>query len=126
MGKVQSKPMLREMLTISCVLDELVGGQVLQAADLLAQRLKSLELMAAGATAEVATQVEIVPKELTGLATQAESRLAKKEATADLKLSRALKGKGRSEWTCSEVSAGGNTWGCKRLSFGNSRRTFVP
>eukprot|EP00434_Breviolum_minutum_P041982 symbB.v1.2.037352.t1/scaffold5493.1/size26513/2 len=97
MGKVQSKPMLREMLTISCVLDELVGGQVLQAADLLAQRLKSLELMAAGATAEVATQVEIVPKELTGLATQAESRLAKKEATADLKLSRALKGKGKAD-----------------------------
>ena len=85
------------MLTISCVLDQLVGGQVLQAADILAQRLKSLELMAAGATAEVATQVEIVPKELTDLATQAESRLARKEATADLKLSRAFKGKGKAD-----------------------------
>ena len=43
------KPLLREMLTLSFLMDTMLKGEVLHALDIVAQRLKSLELLQQGA-----------------------------------------------------------------------------
>ena len=93
-----SKPMLREGLTLATALDLLVEGQVLMACDIMSQRLKSLEMMMNGASHEIAQQVEIIPKEMQGLASQAEGRLAKREYNEETRLQKTLKGgKGKTD-----------------------------
>ena len=59
---------------------------------MLSQRLKSLELLATGTPAELASQVELIPKDFLGLTSQAEGRFTKKEFAAETKLQKALKG----------------------------------
>ena len=90
--KTSSRPMLREMATLRSALDKIVDGSILEVADLLSQRLKSLEMIASGSDPMVATEVELLPRELQGLASEAESRYAHKEFQAGVKLNRALKG----------------------------------
>ena len=94
--KVTSKAIQREMLTLSAVLDHLLDGQILTVADIAAQRLKSLELLAAGSPVELSSQLEILPKELSNLAGQEESRFARREFQNETKLNRQLKGGGKS------------------------------
>eukprot|EP00438_Fugacium_kawagutii_P010947 Skav235355 [mRNA] locus=scaffold665:213254:217513:- [translate_table: standard] len=89
-----SKPLLREAATLSLALDLVVRGRILQMADLLAQRLKSLELIQGGTPGELASQMELLPKEVQGLSTQAETRLAKDDFYQEHKLQQQLKGKG--------------------------------
>ena len=96
--KVTSKPLLREMQTISTVIDTILDGNILSSLDMLSQRLKSLELLATGTPAELASQVELIPKDFLGLTSQAEGRFAKKEFAAETKLQKALKGgKGKAD-----------------------------
>ena len=64
-------------------------------ADIAAQRLKSLELLASGSPVELASQLEILPKDLTHLAGQEEARYAQKEFQNENKLQRQLKGTGK-------------------------------
>lgn len=90
--KGASRPLLREMQTLATALDSLIAGNVLTTLDVLAQRLKSLEMLAGGTPADLANQVEIVPKELSGLTSQSEGRLAQKEFTQENRLQKALKG----------------------------------
>ncbi|CAL1129557.1 unnamed protein product, partial [Cladocopium goreaui] len=90
--KTSSRPMLREMATLRSALDKIVDGSILEVADLLSQRLKSLEMIASGSDPMVATEVELLTRELQGLASEAESRYAHKEFQAGVKLNRALKG----------------------------------
>lgn len=74
-----SRPLLREMATLSWGMDLLLQGKILQLADLLAQRLKALELIQQGTTGDLAAQLELLPKESQGLSSQAEARIAKSE-----------------------------------------------
>ena len=90
--KTSSRPMLREMATLRSALDKIVDGSILEVADLLSQRLKSLEMVASGSDPMVATEGELLPRELQGLASEAESRYAHKEFQAGVRLNRALKG----------------------------------
>ena len=56
--KVTSKAIQREMLTLCAVLDHLLDGQILTVADIAAQRLKSLELLAGGSPVELSSQLD--------------------------------------------------------------------
>lgn len=94
-SKVSSKAILREMLTLCSLLDTILDGQILTVADIAAQRLKSLELLASGSPVELASQLEILPKDLTHLAGQEEARYAQKEFQNENKLQRQLKGTGK-------------------------------
>lgn len=69
-----SRGMQREMVTLSVILDTLIEGNVLQAMDTAAQRLKSLELMQQGSEANLALQIELLPRDHFGKFT-AESKL---------------------------------------------------
>lgn len=89
-----SKPLLREVATLTLAMDWLVQGRILQVADLLSQRLKSLELIQGGTPGDLAAQLELLPKELQGLATQVEAKVAKDEFQQEMKLQNQLKGKG--------------------------------
>ena len=93
--KVTSKAIQREMLTLCAVLDHLLDGQILTVADIAAQRLKSLELLAGGSPVELSSQLEILPKELSNLAGQEESRFVRREFQNETKLNRQLKGGGK-------------------------------
>ena len=90
-----SRPLLREMATLSWGMDLLLQGKILQLADLLAQRLKALELIQQGTTGDLAAQLELLPKESQGLSSQAEARIAKSEFFQETKLANQLKGKGK-------------------------------
>ena len=94
--KVTSKAIQREMLTLCAVLDHLLDGQILTVADIAAQRPKSLELLAGGSPVELSSQLEILPKELSNLAGQEESRFVRREFQNETKLNRQLKGGGKS------------------------------
>lgn len=85
--------MLREAATLSMALDLVIQGRVLNLADLLSQRLKSLELIQGGTPGELASQMELLPKEVQGLSTQAEAKLAKDDFYQETKLQHQLKGK---------------------------------
>lgn len=93
--KVSSKAILREMLTLCSLLDTILDGQILTVADIAAQRLKALELLASGSPVELASQLEILPKDLSHLAGQEEARYAQKEFQNENKLQRQLKGTGK-------------------------------
>ena len=93
--KVGSKAILREMMTLCSLLDTLLDGHILTVADLAAQRLKSLELLASGSPVELAHQLEIIPKEMSNLAGQEEARYAQQEFRSEVKLQKQLKGAGK-------------------------------
>lgn len=94
-SRTSSRAIQREMLTLSCALDSILSGNILAALDIMSQRLKALELLTGGSPADLANQVEVLPKELTGLSSAAESRVAQREYHAELKLAKAMKGKGK-------------------------------
>ena len=70
-------------------------GDVLQSLDVIAQRLKSLELLQQGAEGEVGRQLELIPAEVSSLATTSEARFARAEHHADQKLRKQLWEKSR-------------------------------
>ena len=88
-----ARPLLREMLTLATLMDTLLKGDVLQSLDVIAQRLKSLELQ--GAEGEVGRQLELIPAEVSSLATTSEARFARAEHHADQKLRKQLWEKSR-------------------------------
>lgn len=85
-----ARPLLREMLTLATLMDTLLKGDILQSLDVIAQRLKSLELLQQGAEGEVGRQLELIPAEVSSLATTSEARFARAEHHADQKLKRQL------------------------------------
>ena len=86
-----SKGIQRELLTLSILLDTLQAGDVLPAIDIIAQRMKSLEMLQQGADISLCLQVELIPKESMGLIADNEARYAQKEDAAEKKLQRQLK-----------------------------------
>ena len=97
-----SKGLQREMVTLSVLLDTLIEGDVLKAADVAAQRLKSLELMQQGSDPNLAQQIELIPRDHLGMVADSEARYAQKQFTAETRLQRQLKGApglGKGSWT---------------------------
>lgn len=75
----------REALTLCWALDMALQGKIAQVADCLSQRLKSLEMMAGGASWMVSQRVEIVPPERGRLSSRAEAQAAAKEEKLESK-----------------------------------------
>lgn len=86
------KPIQRELLTLAVVMDQLIDGDILHSLDIIAQRMKGLELLQQGSDSALASQVELVPRELLGLTGDSEARFAYKEYTGESKLARQMKG----------------------------------
>ena len=97
-----SKGLQREMVTLSVLLDTLIEGDVLGAADVAAQRLKSLELMQQGSDPNLAQQIELIPRDHLGMVADSEALYAQKQFTAETRLQRQLKGApgvGKGPWS---------------------------
>ena len=112
------KPLLREMLTLSFLMDTLLKGEVLHALDVVAQRLKSLELLQQGAEGDLRRQLELIPPEVATLASHTEARFARSEHQADQKLKKQLWDRNRPPpppggWKGKAESPGGKAGGKK-------------
>ena len=83
----------REALTLSWALDLALQGKMAQAADCLSQRLKSLEMIAGGASWAVSQRVEVVPPERGRLSSRAEAQEAAREEKQESKTRQMTKGK---------------------------------
>ena len=97
-----SRGLQRELLTLSWVVDTLLAGNILSALDIMCQRIKSLELLQQGSEANLALQLELLPREQLGLTQDVEGRFAHKEYSAEAKLMRDLK--------ASPLSSGKGGW----------------
>ena len=83
----------REMRTISKALDLMAMGENERSADVLAQRLKALEMMVADQTWSRAQHLELLPPEGATLVEADESWMATREQVLEAKM-RSMKGKG--------------------------------
>ncbi len=79
----------REMTTLSLALDLMLGGKTLEAADMLVQRFKSLELYLTTGSWEVSGAVELAP-ESSGLVSEGERKIALTMAKDRLRLAEGL------------------------------------
>ena len=82
----------QEMQTIAACLDRLITGRYLELGDILAQRVKALELSALGAPPETSSQMELVAP-LKSLLTPGEKAKATRAAALIAKTERSLGGK---------------------------------
>ena len=78
--------LLRELKTLSYALDFLALGQGERASDILAQRMKALELVLSDQGWNRAQFLELIPPEGAGLVDPEEQRMASKEQALDAKL----------------------------------------
>ena len=78
--------MLREMLNLATALDMVLRGRPAQAADVLAQRLKSLEAMTHGTHWSVAQKLEVPLPDQATIAQRNELHVAHKESYQDAKV----------------------------------------
>lgn len=85
---------LRELRTVSAALDGIAGGRVVTAADLLAQRLKALELQFADHGWQRILYLELIALEGAGLAEQDEQRMAAREQATETKMKQHLQLRG--------------------------------
>eukprot|EP00435_Cladocopium_sp_Y103_P038820 s933_g10.t1 len=87
-----SAPMAREAHTVSYALDLLLRGRPAEVADLLGQRLKSLEMVANGVHYTVSQQQELLVRDTASMSSvqefQEASRLAREEGKAKLEAAR--------------------------------------
>jgi hypothetical protein len=99
---------LREMQTICTVLDHLALGRVGEAGDVLAQRLKALEVANSDGHWRRAEHLELVTPETVSLVNRSELKLAQREEEAERKVSQPnFYGK---SWGNFEKGKGGNQW----------------
>ena len=70
----------RESLTVAYALDELLRGRVASAADVLCQRLKSLESLSGGSHWSTCQKLEVVPEEGASLVGREEAKIANRES----------------------------------------------
>lgn len=95
-----SPPMRREGLHLSYALDLMIQGRVAAAADVLSQRLKSLEGQSNGLHWTVTSQLEVVPQEQAMVATSQEAEEAARRAREE----------GRIKAQASKPYGSGNLW----------------
>eukprot|EP00435_Cladocopium_sp_Y103_P029073 s976_g7.t1 len=94
-----SAPMLQEALTISTCLDGLLRGQVAWTADILGQRLKSLESLSRGTHWKVARQLELINSEPQSITGETEGLNAARAAREEERLRSSLSKGGESRQT---------------------------
>lgn len=90
----------RECLSLCWALDQLLAGKLAACADVIGQRIKSLELTADGGSWQVAQRVEVCPPERGQLSSRQETQAAARENREDQKtrlLSKGGKDKGKGE-----------------------------
>eukprot|EP00438_Fugacium_kawagutii_P018433 Skav226165 [mRNA] locus=scaffold2279:87554:93841:+ [translate_table: standard] len=87
----------REALTLSFCLDALLQGKIATTADVIGQRLKSLELAANGASWSVAQKVELIPGERSSLSSRSEAMSAARESREESKTWQMTKGKSKGQ-----------------------------
>lgn len=80
-----SAPMAREFLTLAAVADCLLQARPAEAIDIVFQRVKALEQMAAGQHWMLAQKLEIIPGPDPGVASRAELQVAQRERRLDEK-----------------------------------------
>ena len=93
-----STPMKREYLTLAHCLDALLEGDVLRCLDVGVQRLKAVEQISQGVPPVMANRLELIPPDVSSLATAEESRTAAQEHRREEKVKASWtppKGKGR-------------------------------
>ena len=96
-------PVQRELMTISAALDWLVRGSPARTADILSQRLKSIETVLGGTHWSVAQRMELSPQEGLYIAAPQEVSAAQKDAYSESKVRQLAsqpdgrKGKGKSQ-----------------------------
>ena len=90
--------LLREMRTLATALDEIAAGRYQFAADVLAQRIKALELFQSDGTWNRAQYLELLDAEGPSLLGRDEAVMASKEWAGELKMRRLQsKGSGKTE-----------------------------
>ena len=100
---------LREMQTICTVLDHLALGRVREAGDVLAQRMKALELSSSDGHWQRAEHLELVAPDAVSLVNRSELKLVQREVEAEMKVSQP-NSYGKS-WGNYESGNGGGHWG---------------
>lgn len=85
------------------MLDALVRGEVLKAADMACQRLKSLEQISHGASPQLAIKLEILPQDRSTLASSEEAKTAASEHQRELKLAATWNGTGKTTFRSMET-----------------------
>ena len=108
------RPMTRELLTLSSVVDHLVSGQVLEALDIACQRFKAIEQIAAGGLGEIAERMELAPIERASLTSRQEAKQAADESFQEYKTQGHLRGwrpaSGNPAWA-DPAKGKGKQWG---------------
>lgn len=88
-----SPPMAREFMTLSSIVDKLLGGNASMAMDIATQRMKALEAMSQGIHYSVTNQFELIKLEKSMSASASETQLAAKQAREEERvLQKAAKG----------------------------------
>lgn len=100
-------PMAQEALTVCAALDMLLQGKAAAAADILAQRAKSLEAHSRGAHWTVGRQLELIKLESSGIAESGESLNAARRAREEDKLKTMLSRPGTGRAGDSPFPSGG-------------------
>eukprot|EP00434_Breviolum_minutum_P029884 symbB.v1.2.026425.t1/scaffold2637.1/size74321/1 len=86
LAKRATGPVLREILNLSTALDHIVKGNPSRAADVLCQRLKSLELILGGSHWSVAQRLECTSQDSPTISTQTELKTAQKETYEEVRM----------------------------------------
>ena len=111
-----TRPMSREMHTLSFIVDLLLQGRAAAACDVATQRLKALEQVAGGGDFRVAQRQELVPLDHQTMSSATETMEASRLQREDLKARAAASGKGswdrsRSKGDCDFWEKGKNKKG---------------
>jgi hypothetical protein len=100
---------LREMQTICTVLDHLALGRVGEAGDVLAQRMKALELSSSDGHWKRAEHLELVAPDSVSLVNRSELKLVQREVESEMKVSQPSSY--ARNWVNYEHAKGGGHWG---------------
>ncbi|CAE7467035.1 unnamed protein product [Symbiodinium natans] len=93
-----SPPMRREYLTLATCVDCIVEGSVLKMVDYAVQRMKALEQIAQGASPHLANRLELIPAEVSALASTEEARSAAQEQRREDKARSSWAPRGKGKW----------------------------
>lgn len=121
-----SAPMSREITTLAYVQDLLLSGRPAEAADVTAQRLKSLELSLTGQSWQTSQKLELIPAPEASLTSRPEVELALKEARLDAKTKPGTSsswGKGQQKGKSKESGKGKTTEKGKHQAKGDSKKS---
>ncbi len=86
LAKKASGPVLREILNLSTALDHIIKGNPSRTADVISQRLKSLELILSGSHWSVAQRLECTGPDNPTISSRSEVKSAQKETYEDVRM----------------------------------------